>query len=80
MSKRLDEWLNEVSEAHGLVPPSCLCVGDMACPTCCPHDTTSHGIIPCPDGLAGCLVAHFGERCDACGAINPGDIEGGDDE
>jgi len=80
MSERLDAWLVQVSEAHGLVPPTCSCIGDMVCPTCCPHDSISYGMIPCPDGQVGCCVAHVGHICDACGEINPTVASGKGDE
>lgn len=36
------------------------------CPKCGGDLVTSS--IPCPDGRAGCLVAHHGMRCVGCGA------------
>lgn len=35
----------------------------------CPHcgqKKLKYGSIPCPDGMAGCLVAHFGLTCMNC--------------
>ncbi len=34
------------------------------CPVC--GTTLRDQMIPCPDGRRGCLVAHFGWKCDTC--------------
>lgn len=41
---------------------------DDVCPTCGAAKIYK-GVVPCPDGIAGCLVLHWGYRCDGCGVI-----------
>ena len=38
------------------------------CPRC-GETKVYEALIPCPDGIPGCLVAHHGYICDYCGAI-----------
>ncbi len=43
--------------------PNC----DDKCPVC--RGDMRHGIIPCPDGLSGCCVGHYGYTCLVCGRV-----------
>ena len=38
---------------------------ETPCPSCSKRVT--NGPIPCPDGIPGCLVIHYGLRCSKCG-------------
>ena len=37
------------------------------CPNC--GVDIFRSLIPCPEGKVGCLVAHYGYRCDDCGKV-----------
>ena len=34
------------------------------CPKC--KGSLWFGFVPCPDGMPGCCVAHYGYRCEQC--------------
>lgn len=38
------------------------------CPSC-GEAKVCRSVIPCPDGIPGCAVEHYGYICDNCGAI-----------
>lgn len=41
---------------------------DKECPNC-KEKKLVHGMIPCPDGRAGCCVCHYGYTCQNCWKI-----------
>ena len=40
---------------------------DGECPKC--DGDLYHGTIPCPSGISGCCVLHYGYSCWSCGAV-----------
>lgn len=51
---------------------------DGACPVC-GEAKVYLSVIPCPDGIPGCAVLHYGHICDNCGAILQRQENGGDE-
>ena len=66
--KRLDEWIEEVCEAHGLAPPDCRCIGATKCLACCAHENTEwRGGAPCKaSGGVTPAVFLYGTYCLDC--------------
>ena len=66
-SSRIRKLIKNMQEVIYSKPEHSKSNTEEKCPSC--TGSMRYGDIPCPDGIEGCLVIHYGFECLKCGKI-----------